>query len=76
MMGAFENTDFETAYCFFDDDCRFISLELPIGETLDLDQIKERNENVWKTYEFNSNVVIGYPNVLEYDLGDAKVVPS
>tara|TARA_R110001583_G_scaffold43421_6_gene138067 strand:+ start:225 stop:1154 length:930 start_codon:yes stop_codon:yes gene_type:complete len=76
MMGAFENSDFETAYSFFDEDCRFISLELPEGETMDLQQIKERNEGMWQAYEFNSIDVIGYPDYLEYDLGDAKVVQS
>ena len=76
MMGAFENSDFETAYSFFDENCRFISLELPEGETMDLQQIKKRNEGIWQAYEFNSIDVIGYPDYLEYDLGDAKVVQS
>ncbi len=76
MMAAFENGDFEKAYSYFADDCRFNTLELPDGETMSLDQIKERNEKMWDTYEFNSIDVVGYPDYLEYDLQDARVVQS
>lgn len=76
MMGAFENADFETAYGFFDEDCSFNTLELPDGETMTLDQVKERNEKMWEAYEFNSIDVVGYPDYLEYDLRDGKVVQS
>ncbi|MGB5434792.1 MAG: nuclear transport factor 2 family protein [Maribacter sp.] len=76
MMGAFENADFETAYSYFDDDCRFNTLELPDGETMSLDEIKERNKKMWEAYEFNSIDVVGYPDYLEYDLRDGRVVQS
>ncbi len=75
-MGAFENGDFETAYGFFDEDCRFNSLELPDGETMSLDELKERNKRMWEIYDFNSIDVVGYPDYLEYDLRDGKVVQS
>jgi ketosteroid isomerase-like protein len=76
MMAAFENNDLEKAYSYFNEDCRFNSLELPDGETLSLDQVKERNQTMWDTYEFNSIDVVGYPDYLEYDLQDAKAVQS
>jgi len=76
MMGAFENDDFETAYSYFTEDCRFNTLELPDGETMSLDQIKERNEGMWEAYDFNSIDVVGYPDYLEYDLRDGRVVQS
>ena len=76
MMAAFENADFEKAYSFFADNCSFNSLELPVGETMTLDQVKERNKELWETYEFMSIDVVGYPDYLEYDLNDGKVVQS
>lgn len=76
MMGAFENADFETAYSYFDDDCRFNSLELPDGETMSLEEVKERNKKMWEAYDFNSIDVVGYPDYLEYDLRDGRVVQS
>jgi len=76
MMGAFENADFETAYSFFKEDCRFNTLELPDGETMSLDQIKERNNGMWEAYDFNSIDVVGYPDYLEYDLRDGRTVQS
>ena len=75
-MGAFENGDFETAYSFFDEDCRFNSLESPDGKSMSLDEVKERNKKMWETYEFNSIDVVGYPDYLEYDLRDGRTVQS
>ncbi len=76
MMSAFENNDLEKAYSFFHEDVRFNSLELPIGETMSLDEIKERNKNMMETYDFTSIDVVGYPDYLEYDLRDGRTVQS
>ncbi len=76
MMHAFEFGDFDTAYGYFDESARFNSLELPIGETMSLEEVKARNRALWETYDFTSIDVVGYPDYLEYDLGDAKVVQS
>jgi ketosteroid isomerase-like protein len=76
MMHAMEFSDFDTAYSFFAEDASFDSLELPDGESLTLAQVKERNAEIWDTYEFTSIDEVGYPDYLEYDLGDAKVVQS
>ena len=76
MMGAFENSDFDTAYSFFENDCRFNTLEMLDGETMNLEEVKERNKKMWEAYDFNSIDVVGYPDYLEYDLRDARVVQS
>jgi len=76
MMHAFEFGDFDTAYSFFDEDARFGNLELPDGETMSLEELKERNKQLWETYDFTSIDVVGYPDYLEYDLWDARVVQS
>ncbi|MGB5371844.1 MAG: nuclear transport factor 2 family protein [Flavobacteriaceae bacterium] len=76
MMSAFENKDLDLAYSYFAPDCRFTGLEVPDGETLTLDQVKERNAQVWETFDISSIDVVGYPDYLEYDLGDSKTVQS
>ena len=76
MMSAFENNDLELAYSYFDEDCSFNSLELPVGENMSLDEIKERNKGIMEAFEITSIDVVGYPDYLEYDLGDGKSVQS
>lgn len=76
MMHAFEFGDFEAAYGYFDANARFNSLELPVGETMSLEEVKARNTALWEEFDFKSIDVVGYPDYLEYDLGDAKVVQS
>lgn len=76
MMSAFENKDMETAYSYFDEDCRFLSLETPVGETLTLDEVKARNSAIWEAFDITSIDVVGYPDYLEYDLGDGQTVQS
>ena len=76
MMSAFENQDLETAYSYFDEKCRFNSLESPVGETMSLDEIKERNNGIWEAFDITSIDVVGYPDYLEYDLGDGQTVQS
>jgi ketosteroid isomerase-like protein len=76
MMNAFENKDLETAYSFFKEDARFNSLELPDGETLSLDEVKERNKQMMEKYDITSIDVVGYPDYLEYDIADSRAVQS
>jgi ketosteroid isomerase-like protein len=76
MMYAFEFKDLDTFYSFFADDAKFYSLELPDGESLNMDEVKERNKKLLETYNFDSMDETGYPDYLEYDMQDAKVVQS
>ncbi|EAR16665.1 MULTISPECIES: nuclear transport factor 2 family protein [Robiginitalea] len=76
MMHAFEHDDFETAYSFFDEKARFSSLEMERGESMSLEEAKARNEEIWETFDITSIDVVGYPDYLEYDLRDGKVVQS
>lgn len=76
MMSAFENNDLEVAYSYFDEKCRFNSLESPVGEAMTLDEIKERNKGVMEAFEITSIDVVGYPDYLEYDLRDGQTVQS
>lgn len=76
LMHAFEHGDFDTAYSFFDEDARFNSIEMPRGESMTLEEVKERNRKMMEDFEINSIDVVGYPDYLEYDLRDGKTVQS
>jgi hypothetical protein len=66
----------EKAYGYFTEDARFNNLELPDGETLSLEETKESNKKILEAFELNSIDVVGYPDYLEYDMRDGKVVQS
>ncbi|MCG2461030.1 nuclear transport factor 2 family protein [Flavobacteriaceae bacterium F89] len=76
MVHAFEMNDMEKMYGFYADDAYFRNINLPDGEYLNLDQVKEIDKEILKNYEINSIDVTGYPDYLHYELGDAKVVQS
>ena len=76
LMHAFEHGDMETAYSFFDENARFNNLEMPSGESMTLEEVKERNKQMMEDFEVNSIDVVGYPDYLEYDLRDGKTVQS
>lgn len=76
MFSAFENKDLDLAYSYFDPKCRFNSLELADGETLGMEEVKARNNKIWEGFDITSIDVVGYPDYLEYDLGDGKTVQS
>ena len=76
MIHAFEFGDLETAYGFFAENARFANNESPRGQSLNLEEYKQRNAQMMKEYEINSIDVVGYPDYLEYDLRDSKTVQS
>lgn len=76
LMYAFEFNDLDAFYSYFAEDAKFYSLELPDGESLNLDEVKERNKKLLETYSFDSIDETGYPDYMEYDMQDAKVVQS
>lgn len=76
MMHAFEHGDMEKAYGYFDKDARFRNLETPIGEFMSMEEVKKNNQEMLKNYEIESIDVVGYPDYLEYDEGDSKIVQS
>lgn len=76
MVHAFENDDLETAYSFYTDDARFRNIEMPLGESITLEQSKEGDKKFKENFEITSIDVVGYPDYLNYELRDAKVVQS
>jgi hypothetical protein len=76
MMGAFEHGDLDTAYSFFNEKAIFRNSESARGESLNLEESKARSVKIGETWDIISFDVNGYPDYLEYEMGNAKVVHS
>ncbi len=76
LIHAFENDDPETGYSFFDEKARFSNINMPVGKTLSMEESKEGDKKFKEQFEVNSIDVRGYPDYLNYGLGNAKVVQS
>lgn len=76
MIHAYENDDMEVAYKFYADDCRFRSIHMPLGETHTLEESKEGDVKFKEKFTINSIDVRGYPDYLNYGIGNSKVVQS
>jgi hypothetical protein len=76
MIHAFENNDDETAYGFYDKKARFRNINMPIGTSQTLEESKASDKKFKEQFTINSIDVRGYPDYLNYGLGNAKVVQS
>lgn len=76
MVAASENNDSEKMFSFFDEKAYFRNVNMPDGEWVSLEEYKTNLKKFRENYDINSIDVVGYPDYLEYDLGDGKVVQS
>ncbi|WP_242084693.1 nuclear transport factor 2 family protein [Aestuariivivens sediminis] len=76
MFAAFEYGDMDKAYSFIDDKATFTGLEMPIGESIGLEELKARNSQFLEKYTIESIDVVGYPDCLHYEIGDGYTVQS
>ncbi len=76
MMYTFENKDFAACYGFYADDCRFRDINLPRDKSYTLAEQKENDKKFLAEFELVSIDVVGYPDYLHYELGNADVVLS
>jgi hypothetical protein len=76
MVMAFENKDFVKSYSYYDEKARFRDINLPRDKTFTLAEQKENDKKILEEYDINSIDVVGYPDYLHYELGNAKVVLS
>ncbi len=76
MVHAFENYDFEKGYSFFDEKARFRNINMPIGNTQSLEEVKESDKTFLENYDINSIDVRGYPDYLNYGIDNTKLVQS
>jgi len=76
VIRAFEHGNFDKAYSYFDDNARFSNSETPRGKALTLDEQKEQFKQIREVWDVESFDLRGYPDYLNYELGNAKVVQS
>lgn len=76
MMHAFEFGDYEEAYSYFDENVTIEDINQPIDEKFTLEQAKENDKNFLANFTINSFDEWGYPDYLEYDWGDSRVVQT
>jgi len=76
MMTALEHSDVDKAFSYFTENARFTNLDLPDGEFNTLTQEKEGFQDMTKNWTIESIDVRGYPDYLEYEVGNSKVVQS
>ena len=77
MIAALENHDMEKFYSFFDEKATFRNIHMPVGvESMTMEQDAEGMKEMMENYEITSIDVQGYPDYLNYGIGNAKVVQS
>ncbi len=76
MMGALENGDADKGFSYFTEDATFSNLDMAQGERVTLTEEKEGFLGMLEKWTIESIDVQGYPDYLEYELGNGKVVQS
>lgn len=75
IVHAFENKDYDKVYIFYDKKASFRNINMASDEkSFTLDQMKEMNKKMMQQFDTTSLELRGYPDYLNYELGDAKVV--
>ena len=77
LMAALEFKDMDKYYSFFDEKARFRNIHMPVGtKGKTIEEDREGMKKMMESFEFTAVDQQGYPDYLNYGLGDAKVVQS
>ena len=76
MIYAFENKDFDKAYSFYDDKAIFMDINSAVGKSINLAEQKANDQKLFDKFDLTSIDMVGYPDYLHYEMGDARVVQS
>lgn len=76
LMGALENNDVETAYSYYSDNAQFSNINKPDGESSTKEEDKANFVGMMKEYAIEGIDEVGYPDYLEYEISNSKVVMS
>ena len=76
VMGALENGDADKGFSYFTENATFSNLDMADGERATLAEEKEGFLGMLENWTITSIDVQGYPDYLEYELGNGKVVQS
>lgn len=77
LMSALENNDMDKFYSFFDEKATFTNIHMaPDAKDLTLEEDKKGMKEMMDNFDITGIDVQGYPDYLNYGLGNAKVVQS
>ncbi|WP_026450418.1 hypothetical protein [Aequorivita capsosiphonis] len=76
MIYALENNDLDKMYGSYDENVRFVDSSSPDQKSISLTEQKAIDKQIMDKYEVASIDMVGYPDYLHYELGDARVVQS
>jgi len=76
MMRALEFGDIDKAFSFFAENARFRNLDTPRGESATVEEEKEGFKRLYENWTINGIDISGYPDYLEYEEGNSKIVQS
>ena len=76
MMAALEHSDVDKAFSFFTENARFTNLDMADGESHTVAEEKAAFSEMIKSWTIESIDVVGYPDYLEYEQGNSKIVQS
>ncbi|SFZ93963.1 SnoaL-like domain-containing protein [Flaviramulus basaltis] len=73
---AYENSDLETTMSYYSDDATFYDINSEYGKSNTKAEIKPMWQKFLDDYEIVSIEMIGYPDYLEYEMGEGREVLS
>lgn len=77
MMAALEHGDMDKFYSYFHEKAEFRNIHMAVdADDLSLEEDKEGMKKMMEAFEITGIDVQGYPDYLNYGLGNAKVVQS
>ena len=77
MMAALENNDMDKFYSFYDEKATFTNIHMAPGtKAKTLEEEKEGMKEMMEVFDIVGIDVQGYPDYLNYEMGNAKVVQS
>jgi ketosteroid isomerase-like protein len=75
-MYAYENSDLDRTMSFYSDDAKFSDINTEFGKSLTKAEITPMWKKFLDEYEIVSIDMIGYPDYLEYEMGNGREVLS
>ncbi|MCB4809160.1 nuclear transport factor 2 family protein [Tamlana sp. 62-3] len=76
MVYAFEKQDFDKSLSYFTDDARFYDINAPYDKWFTKAETKTNWENFLKKFTIVGIDIVGYPDYLEYEMGEGRDVLS
>ncbi|WOD44575.1 nuclear transport factor 2 family protein [Hwangdonia lutea] len=76
VVYAFENSDLEKALGFFSDDAQFFNINEDFDKPDTMEAIKGKRQGFLDSFEVKNIEMMGYPDYLEYEMGNGRSVLS